>query len=93
MIKNFSPQSTIAESIVSSKYNQQIDIMKGLAILLVVAGHIIQFSVVGGVHLILLIYGFISSIWTFSFFVLDVCSVDLTWKKEYCLASQFSKKK
>ena len=48
MIKNFSPQSTIAESIVSSKYNQQIDIMKGLAILLVVAGHIIQFSVVGG---------------------------------------------
>ena len=48
MINNFSQQSTIAESIVSSKYNQQIDIMKGLAILLVVAGHIIQFSVVGG---------------------------------------------
>ena len=47
MIKK-SPQSTIAESIVSSKYNQQIDIMKGLAILLVVAGHIIQDSVVGG---------------------------------------------
>lgn len=31
-----------------NKYNQQIDIMKGIAILLVVVGHLVQFSFIGG---------------------------------------------